>query len=96
MNINRKIEEIRRKPEHIRMRYVWGAVAIAMFFIIIIWLFSLQETFKSTVPEESPSGTENEWNNFREEMPSLQEFIETNQETMPESYPADEITAPSE
>lgn len=47
MNISRKIEEIREKPEHIRMRYVWGGVAISMFFIVIIWIFSLSESFKS-------------------------------------------------
>jgi hypothetical protein len=47
MDINKKIEEIRQKPEHIRLRYVWGGVAISMFFIIIIWIFSLGESIKN-------------------------------------------------
>lgn len=42
MGISNKIEEIRRKPEHIRLRYVWSLVAVSMFFIIIIWFFSLK------------------------------------------------------
>lgn len=42
MSIADKIEEIRQKPEHIRMRYVWVMVAISMFFIIAIWFFSLK------------------------------------------------------
>jgi hypothetical protein len=40
MDIYRKIEEIRQKPEHIRMRYVWASVAVSMFFILIIWFMS--------------------------------------------------------
>ena len=45
MNIMDKIEEIRQKPEHIRMRYVWLSVAIVMAFIILVWVFSLKAEF---------------------------------------------------
>jgi len=48
MNINKKIEKIRQKPEYERVRYVWGMVAIAMFFIIILWIVSLKDTFKNS------------------------------------------------
>lgn len=48
MDINKKIEEIRQKPEHIRIRYVWGMVAISMLFIIIIWLFSIDDLLKES------------------------------------------------
>lgn len=51
MNINKKIEEIRKKPEHIRMQYVWGAVFISMVFIFIIWLFSIKTLIQSKNPE---------------------------------------------
>lgn len=46
MNINEKIDEIRKKPEHIRMRYVWGSVFLSMLFIICIWIFSIVVMFK--------------------------------------------------
>ena len=43
MNIQDKIEEIRQKPEHERMRYVWIMVSVSMFFVIIIWVVSLKD-----------------------------------------------------
>lgn len=49
MNINRKIEEIRQKPEHIRIRYVWAGVVITMFFIIILWIFSMKESISNNM-----------------------------------------------
>ena len=42
MNIQDKIEEIRRKPEHIRLRYVWAMTAASALLIIIIWAISFQ------------------------------------------------------
>lgn len=48
MDISKKIEEIRQKPEHIRIRYVWGSVAVSMVMIIIIWIFSLGDSLKKT------------------------------------------------
>jgi urea transporter len=42
MGLYEKIEEIRSKPEHIRMRYVWAMVAITMLFVLVIWFFSLK------------------------------------------------------
>jgi hypothetical protein len=47
MDINRKIEEIRQKPEHIRLRYIWGLVSISMLFVIIIWVLSIKESAKN-------------------------------------------------
>ncbi|MCX6763968.1 MAG: hypothetical protein NTZ97_04575 [Candidatus Moranbacteria bacterium] len=47
MNIQHKIEQIRRKPEHIRQRYVWGLVAVSMAIILIIWIFSLSVELKN-------------------------------------------------
>lgn len=41
MSIQDKIDQIRQKPEHIRLRYAWMFTAIAMIFIIAIWFFSL-------------------------------------------------------
>lgn len=53
MNINRKIEEIRQKPEHIRLRYIWGLVAISMLFIVTIWVFSMKESAKKLHSEDT-------------------------------------------
>jgi uncharacterized protein YlxW (UPF0749 family) len=41
MGLQDKIEEIRKKPEHIRIRYVWMWVGISMVFIIAIWIVSI-------------------------------------------------------
>lgn len=49
MGLYDKIEEIRKKPEHIRMRYVWFMVLISMIGIIFLWWFS----FKSKQIENS-------------------------------------------
>jgi hypothetical protein len=79
MYINRKIEEIRQKPEHIRMRYVWLMMAISMLLIISIWIFS----FKSNI-ESSPSDKailpdfKNALESQKQELPSIQSFIDNN------------------
>ncbi len=41
--MQRKIEEIRQKPEHERVRYVWIMVSICMFFLVIVWFFSVKD-----------------------------------------------------
>ena len=42
MGLFEKIERIKEQPEHIRLRYVWFFVLVSMFFIITLWIFSLQ------------------------------------------------------
>jgi uncharacterized coiled-coil DUF342 family protein len=49
MDLQRKLEEIRRKPDHVKLRYTYIAVAISMFFIILLWIFSLADTIKKTI-----------------------------------------------
>jgi ABC-type glycerol-3-phosphate transport system permease component len=39
--IQNKISEIRKKPEHIRIRYAWACAACVTFLVIIIWIISL-------------------------------------------------------
>lgn len=51
----RKIEEIRALPEHLRLRYVIGLVAICMIFIIGIWILTLREGFLGSVSEVNTS-----------------------------------------
>lgn len=52
-----KIEWVRGQPEHIRMRYALGCLAVSMAFIIGIWLLSLQESFQS-VSRDIPAADE--------------------------------------
>ncbi|MFA7319822.1 MAG: hypothetical protein WC022_04495 [Parcubacteria group bacterium] len=42
MDILTKIEEIRRQPEHIRLRWVWGLTAVFTSGIILLWLILLK------------------------------------------------------
>lgn len=37
-----KIEEIRKKPDHIKMRYVWICVIACMILIVFIWFLSIK------------------------------------------------------
>lgn len=48
-NIQDWVEEVKRKPEHIRERYVIGCVAASMFFVIIVWSLTVTEGFKKSV-----------------------------------------------
>ena len=41
MGISDKIDDIRKKPENIRLLYVWFFVAVFMVFVVILWFFSL-------------------------------------------------------
>ncbi len=43
--IEKKVHDIRREPEHIRMRYMWGALALSMSLIIFIWIMSMKTSF---------------------------------------------------
>jgi hypothetical protein len=47
MKIYTKLEEIRRQPDHIRMRYALGSVIISMLFISILWIFSITSSFQN-------------------------------------------------
>lgn len=42
MSLIEKIEEVRKKPDNIKLRYVWFFVIICMLLIISIWLISVK------------------------------------------------------
>ncbi len=97
MDINRKIEEIRQKPEHIRLRYIWGLVAISMLFIITIWVLSVKESAKSlnsdnnNLPDIGQSLQEID--SIRNSAPSIDELsenIQNSANTIEESLPDQE------
>lgn len=77
MNINKKIEAIRKLPEPQRVRYAFAGVAICMFFIILIWIFSLRITFKNNFSNSSSQITpdiKNQLDSFKQTAPSLKDI----------------------
>ena len=80
LGIWEKIENVRRQPEHIRMRYVWGSLIVSMLFIVSIWLLSLHESFSSLskdTPTAIEQGKEALKGNGQPE-PSLSDLMEKN------------------
>ncbi|PIP26916.1 MAG: hypothetical protein COX30_04685 [Candidatus Moranbacteria bacterium CG23_combo_of_CG06-09_8_20_14_all_39_10] len=72
MGLMEKIEEIRRKPEHIRMRFVWLCVAVSMLFILTIWVFSFQAGDKtetsSLIPTEEINNIADQFNDQKKSL----------------------------
>lgn len=60
--IERKIEAIRQEPEHVRIRYVWGMVAMVMVIVFFVWITNLRESFRT-------SGTGDDIETIRETLP---------------------------
>ena len=46
-----KVEHIRKQPEDVRMRYVFGCLVVSMAFILGIWVLSVKESFQTTAEE---------------------------------------------
>ncbi|MCK4636039.1 MAG: hypothetical protein KAT32_04175 [Candidatus Moranbacteria bacterium] len=89
LNIEKKIEEIRQKPEHIRLRYTWGMVSICMVAVMIIWFVSIKVNFVNSDKFENISDTKNQFdilestqgtvdnfNNVENENNSIDELLE--------------------
>ena len=64
------------------MRYVIGSVSIVMFFIIILWIFSIKENFSDSV--QSTGGSIDSFkesiDNVQVEAPSIKEIIDQTEE----------------
>ncbi|MDD5083895.1 MAG: hypothetical protein PHT88_03070 [Candidatus Moranbacteria bacterium] len=63
MGIQTKIEEIRRQPERVRMRYVLTSVFVSMLVISVLWIFSITTSFQSQkeiVPAPMNQGSQNQ------------------------------------
>ena len=72
--LQKKIEEIRREPEAVRMRYAMIGVFASMVFIFGIWLLSVQDGV-STVAEDVPASF-GENNDLIGGSPSLNDLFE--------------------
>lgn len=77
--VSEKIEDVRCQPAHVRMRYVWGSVAISMLFVVAIWLFSMGNLFQGDKEKES-AGADASTNiteqlkNLKQQAPSLKDL----------------------
>ena len=74
MNIFDKIEEIRSKPEHVRLRWAWGLTAVFMVGIIFLWLIILKSqsfNFSQKFPESNSDFSVN----FNEQKKSLKDAV---------------------
>jgi len=73
MGLYDKIENIRQKPEHIRLRYAWACAIAGTFCVILVWFLSL----KARQPEvTAPQFSEEQlevFNELGEQKKSLQE-----------------------
>lgn len=101
--ISEKIEAIRRQPEQIRIRYVWGCVAFSMAAIFILWIFSIASMFagnKAKTDKTSAVSVESmneQLKTLNEQAPSLKDLDNQSLETMnedilskyQEQFPAD-------
>jgi len=79
MNINKKIAEIRLQPEHIRMQYVWGCVAISMLIIFSVWIFSISTMFgkqqeETSKNESSEKTITKQLQELKQQAPSIKDF----------------------
>jgi hypothetical protein len=77
MNIKEKIKEINSQPENVRMRYVWGCVAVSMLIIFVVWIFSIVSMFsgkenRATSKDNSDvADLQKQFQDIKEQAPSL-------------------------
>lgn len=76
MSIQEKIDEIRKKPEHIRLRWAWGLTAVSIFLIIIIWLTSVRFQVRNSQKETSNTNQEDLLEQFGQDKKSLKDATE--------------------
>ena len=76
MNLSEKIEEIKRKPEHIRLRYVWFFVAVSMVGIVSIWVFSLKASVGNVSSGINNVRSTNDFSGVAEEIGEQKEMLE--------------------
>lgn len=73
MDIHEKIEEIRQKPEHIRMNYVIFCVILSMLLLIVFWGFSIKSTLSPKI-DDAPTAETCSNNSQTCKMPEEQTF----------------------
>lgn len=73
MSIQEKIEEIRKKPEHIRLRYVWGLTFFSLAIVILIWIISISAQKEAPKDETILENQQQLMESFQDQKKSLQD-----------------------
>ncbi|EKD46402.1 MAG: hypothetical protein ACD_67C00246G0002 [uncultured bacterium] len=101
--ISEKIEDVRNQPESIRMRYVWGSVAISMIVVVSIWIFSLGSLFQGDKNNKGTNESGDFTSNITEQLqelkkqaPSLKDVSESSISTINEGISGAQKKADSE
>lgn len=85
LNVWKKIEEIRQKPEQVRMRYVFLSLFVSMFFVVSIWLLSLEESVQNLKKSVPQSSSDERADSSKEEQPSLNSLLQKATPILPDS-----------
>ncbi|MBP9728451.1 MAG: hypothetical protein KBD27_03685 [Candidatus Moranbacteria bacterium] len=72
--LQKKIEEIRREPESVRLRYAVICASVSMVFIVGIWLLSVEDSV-TAVAKDVPTVLEKGKESFGG-VPSLNDLFE--------------------
>lgn len=76
--IARKIQEMREQPEHVRIRYVLIGVTISMTFVVVLWIFVIQDNVRKLIDADNP--LPNSPLLMQEDQQSLQDILQTSQD----------------
>ncbi|NTW46023.1 MAG: hypothetical protein HGB18_03125 [Candidatus Moranbacteria bacterium] len=52
-SIHERVDRIRREPEHVRVRYVWAMVAVVMTMIVLLWVVTLRDSLRKSIPADA-------------------------------------------
>jgi hypothetical protein len=73
MNVFDKIDEIRKKPEHIRLRWAWGLTAVGTVLIVIIWMISFASQMNSDVEDTQAINTNQIMTGLKDQKKSIED-----------------------
>ena len=96
MGINRKIEQIRQQPEHVRLKYVWFSVTICMLVIILVWIMSTKAAFQKNNVSENFTQLKQSFDTDSVQMPSISDLPEAEGilEQQYQSNPSPQVNVP--
>lgn len=68
-----KIEDIRKQPEHIRIRWVWGLTFASMILVVIIWMLSIASMRDSSSGQNNSDQGQELFNEFKNQGESIRD-----------------------
>lgn len=93
MSIESKIDEIRSKPEYVRVRYAWGLSIGITLLVVVLWIMSLgvqedEVSTQSILGEEQMNTLDEikaEGNNLQETARDIKNSVETQAKQKPQN-----------